>query len=104
MNVRSCLINYDWEKVSSEFTKYKQKLSNSKATMWHFEGYNDDDSQRCVLFVFEYPVNIDLEGFENVEFVDTISSLNELFYQLESNSFDHYVDMHSTFKLDLKGE
>ena len=102
MNVRSCLINYEWEKVSGEFTKYLQKLSSSKATMWYFEGYNDDDSQRCALFVFEYPVNVDVEKFENVEFVDTISSLNELFYQLESNSFDHYVDMQSTFRLDLK--
>lgn len=102
MNVRSCLVSYDSEKAGEQFVKYLNQISNSKATMWHFEGFNDNDNDRCALLVFEYPVNIKLEKFEHVKFEGTASSLNDLLYYLESNSFDHYVDMHSCFQLNLK--
>lgn len=102
MNVRNCIISYSQEKVSDEFNKYLGKLSNSKATMWHFEGFNDNDDDRCALLVFEYPVNINIEKFEHVKFEGTASSLNDLLYYLVNNSFDHYIDMHSCFQLNLK--
>ena len=102
MNVRSCLINYWSESCSDEFKAYLNKHENSNAKLWHFEGFNDNDDERCVLFIFEYPVNVDVKKFENVKFVDTVSSINDLLYYLESNSFDHYQDMNSTFQLDLK--
>ena len=102
MNVRSCLLSYDSEKVSDDFIKYLEKLSKMKATMNHFEGWNDSDSIRYVLFTFEYPVNINVEKFDNVWLEDTISTLNDLLFFIEGQACDHYVDMKSCFQLDLK--
>lgn len=102
MNVRNCIISYDWKKVSDEFNKYLGKLSNSKATMNYFEGWNDDDSIRQALFTFEYPVNVDVEKFEHVWFEGTVPSLNSLLFFIEDQTCDHYIDMQNGFQLDLK--
>lgn len=102
MNVRSCLLSYNSEKVSDDFKKYLEKLSKLKATINYFEGWNDSDSIRYALFTFEYPVSINVDKFENVWFEDTISTSNDLLSFIEEQICDHYMDMKNGFQLDMK--
>lgn len=102
INVRSCLLSYDSEKVSDDFKKYLEKISKLKATINYFEGWNDSDSIRYVLFAFEYPVSINVDKFDNVWFEDTISTLNDLLSFIEEQICDHYMDMKNGFQLDMK--